>query len=166
MPRRYRRRFYKKNKYSIERTFGYTDSVSTWTVVPGTNRTIQNYQTSVAIVPATDLQGMRKVKNFTISFAKIGTPGTPMVFALVYTPGGTNLNQINYPATDNSVSLYEPNQYVIASGLLQWDAGPMRIRSRLARNLNAGDSINLILACPSNNALQVAIDVTYAITLQ
>ena len=167
MPRRYfRRRYSRKNKYSVERTFGYTDSVSTWTQIPASNTTIQNYQTSVGIVPATELQGMRKVKNFTLSFAKIGTVAAPMVYALVYTPAGTSLNNLNYPAVDNSVALYEPNQFVISSGLLQWDAGPMRIHSRLSRNLNSGDTINLILASPSNNGLQVAIDVTYAITLQ
>ena len=167
MPRRYfRRRYSHKNKYSVERTSGFTDSTQNWTQIPASNTTIQNYQTSIGIVPATDVQGMRKVKNFTLTFGKLGTANQPLYYALVYTPGGTALNNINYPAVGASVSMYEPNQYVISSGLLTFEGGPLRIRSRLARNLNSNDSINLILAYPSTSGLQIAVDVTYAITLQ
>jgi hypothetical protein len=62
--------------------------------------------------------------------------------------------------------MYEPNQFVMGCGVVDFSAGPTRISTRLARNLNSGDKIVLIM---SNSDLAAAkvfhYVVRYAITL-
>ena len=40
--------------------------------------------------------------------------------------------------------LYEPSQFVIDCGAFDHDAGPLRIRSRMARILHPGDRVFLV----------------------
>ena len=42
-------------------------------------------------------------------------------------------------------SLYEPNQYVIACGVNDPTAGPIRISTRMKRKLNSGDFVSLLM---------------------
>lgn len=168
MVRRYRRqtrypRRVKAVKYSNETATCYY-SIPT-DVASGTNY-------SRTIIAATDTQGMRKVKNFTLntSFAQIidvSSPPVNILWALVYVPGGTSVSQIAPPTGDTVLSLYEPNQNVIMSGLLTPNQPPQVVRSRLARNLNSDDSIVLVI-CPDRDVGTLASDITcslnYAIT--
>ena len=45
-------------------------------------------------------------------------------------------------------SLYEPNQFVMACGFNDPTAGPIRINSRVNRNLQSGDSVALVIGAP------------------
>lgn len=166
--RRYARPAASRAKYSIETTSSNT-AVSTMTV-DGTSR----YYGAV-VVPATTIQGMRKVKHMQVSVclqhsagAAAAAGGAPILWALVYVPAGQA--SIAPPATSGSI--YEPNQFVITSGIADAEAGPIRINTPLARNLNSGDSIVLTYRLLNGNAVYTADTtasvltmVRYAITL-
>lgn len=128
-----------RSKYSIETTTS-NQALSAMTSDGTTLHGISE------VVAATTIQGMRKVKHMQISVclqhaaaAAAAATGAPILWALVYVPQG----QTTVPAPATSGSIYEPNQFVIASGLADADAGPIRINTPLARNLNSGDSIIL-----------------------
>ena len=85
------------------------------------------------------------VKNFRVTTSirtssNTGTPG--VVWALVYVPTGTNPFLIN---AVNGESLYEPSQFVINCGVWDFDAGPLRIYSSMARTLHPGDSVYFLM---------------------
>ena len=109
---------------------------------------------------------MRKVKHLTISLGNITGSGV-IYWALVFVPSGYSPNTLNLPTQNSAGNLYEPNQFVMNCGCIDVDAGPTRISSPISRNLNSGDSIQLVLGSPG---LSAQIDVTgiirYAITLQ
>ena len=148
---------YNRDKYSKE---NFRVEVTT-----GANLVNGLYQGGQVIVPPTTTQGMRKVKHITIGLAKQSSDTEftehPFHWALVYVPEGYAANALGAPGG----SLYEPNQYVMACGVIDPDAGPIRIRSPIARNLNSGDSISLVVG--SNEASNTYIGVvSYAVTLQ
>ena len=151
----YRRyRSYKRSnrdKYSVERTSGST--------------TISSETTSSIVVASNAIQGMRKVKHMEISFSNTTTNqvADSIYWALVYVPQGTVANSLN-----TTGSTYEPNQFVIEAGVLDFTGGPLRIRSRLARNLNSGDSIHLLMRAHqlAGDPPTIAYVVKYAVTLQ
>lgn len=128
-------------------------------------------QVAIIVTPASSVGGTRKCKNFTLSI--VSSSVSPMFFALVYNPEGTDPSMINAGTTAGDIpyilsaaSLYEPNQNVIMSGLL---GGPNstveRFRSRLARNLNSGDRIVLLLRTieAAQNNVQISVALNYAI---
>lgn len=144
MARRYsRRRGYtrrvKTAKYSNE-TYCHTDSFTT------TDSSINGY---FSIVPVTTTLGMRKVKNFTFTVAYKSTQldqiSRSVYWALVYVPQGTTPSPMNIGTGGNFLSLYEPNQNVIMSGIAVLDEQSRTFKTRLARNLNSGDYIALVL---------------------
>lgn len=151
MPRRARRtrrysRSYKVQKYSNETC----NFVGTGTVNANGN--------AIALVAPIDSQGMRKCKNFTLTIACSANISVPLIYALVYVPQGTLASRLNIGENGGVVSLYEPNQNVILSGILSYDQNvPVTKYSRLARNLNSGDSIQLIVR--AINAEEVSLDI-------
>ena len=145
---------YNRDKYSKENM--------SITINSGVEPVNGHYQGGQVIVPASATQGMRKVKHITVSLAKFtADDNRPFLWALVYVPEGYPVNHIGAPGT----SLYEPNQYVMACGIIDPDAGPIRIRSPIARNLNSGDSISLVIASLHQSASYTGV-VSYAVTLQ
>ena len=171
MVRRYRRRIVNKDKYSIEQTVLATPSVETWSLIPADEQaeTRASRQYSVAILPPSDLQGMRKIKHltFTISNNSHDDATTPqLLYAIVYVPQGYNPQTLNFPAIGGATQLYPANQYVMSSGVLDFSGGPLRIRSPLSRNLNSGDSIYIVFASPDTSGVAFTAEVKYAITLQ
>ena len=146
MPRRYRRRRYypmralKAAKYSNE----------TYAAAASAQYQANTLYTSVAI-PATSVMGTRKCKNFTLTIvAKAPASGmaTPIYFAVVFVPEGTNPSNLNIGSsfTNNVLqptSYYEPNQNVIFQGFVD-STQVYRFKTRLARNLNSGDTIAII----------------------
>ena len=86
---------------------------------------------------------------------------TEFYWALVYVPQGTTVGAINLSST---TGMYEPNQFVMNCGIIDSNAGPIRMYTPVARNLNDGDAIYLVVL-PST-ALTVNGIVRYAITLQ
>ena len=81
-----------------------------------------------------------------------------MYWALVYVPQGTSAGNINV-----ITSATNPNQFVMNCGVVDADAGPIRFSSPLARNLNDGDAIVLLMR-PLADASVVGT-VRYAISL-
>ena len=166
MPRRYfRRRIANKDKYSVENTVIITPPADEWDEIEATATTQTSHQFNRAVIPSTDIQGMRKVKHMTLTFSS--SVDLRVLYALVYVPEGYNPNLINLPLNGQPGSLYEPNQYVMSAGVLDFSGGPLRIRTPLSRNLNSGDSIYLVLAQTQQDAsAPLTVNVQYAITLQ
>ena len=153
MPRYYRRtrRSYKKQRYSNETSIFNIVSHLDANQAP-TYPTFNN-KIGYSLVPSTTVQGTRKVKNMTLSISA-SSLATPMVGAVVYVPAGTNCSTIAHPAANGDpASLYEPNQNVIQQFVLNpveadslVNTTVQRFRTRLARNLESGDEIRLVLS--------------------
>jgi len=144
---------YNRDKYSKE---NFRVSIAT-----GAESVNGLYQGGQVIVPATTVQGMRKVKHVTVSLSKYTTQTSPFFWALVFVPQGYSANTLGVAGG----SIYEPNQYVMACGCIDPDAGPIRIRSPISRNLNSGDSISLVIGSGNQDASYFGV-VSYAVTLQ
>ena len=146
-----------RDKYSVEQT-------GLMFTVPGEPPVNGLYQTAVLVVPASTTQGMRKVKHLTVNL----TPGhtVDLYWALVFVPEGYNPNALFPAGSVNGNPMYEPNQYVMNCGVCDPNAGPVRVSSRISRNLNSGDRIYLIVGAPSSTSPVVNGVVRYAITLQ
>ena len=165
MPRRYRRRLAKKAKYSIEQTYVNFGSSQNWTSVAGSGTIAASLQDVVTITDPTDLQGMRKVKHFDITFSA-GSADEPVAYALVYVPEGRDPLPLLLRGAGQAGPLYAANQDVIACGVLDFTGGPCRIRSHLARNLNSGDRIFLLVGTYTGINISLIANIRYAITLQ
>ena len=159
MPRRYRRR----HRYSIARplkTTKYSNETFLASVNLGSNEAATGegtfYQLSLNCLP-NNLQGVlgtRKVKNFTIRIkpdTRVFTASgeepvqspTNIFFVLAFVPEGNEPGPIRI-GNGSMLSAYEPNQNVIMSGLAD-DTQVYSFKTRLARNLNAGDQIGILL---------------------
>lgn len=163
--RKYRRPL-GRSRYILPRRSKYSIEQKSFSVVsPSTGPVNGLYQSNVQVVAPVDIQGMRKVKHLMVNMASFitGAPDSSatIYWALVYVPQGTTLGALNL-----NNSMYEPNQYVMNCGIIDATAGPLRFSSPLARNLNSGDAIYLVLGTTSaaaNNNLQGVVK--YAITL-
>lgn len=151
MAKGYRRRYRgSRDKYSVEQR-----AVSFSTDETATGGLYQKY---ALVVSPTDLQGMRKVKHLTCTIVS-SSPTSTIYWALVYVPQGTTPNALSL-----SGNFYEPNQFVMNAGIIDPDAGPVRISSPISRNLNSGDAIYLVVG--GLTATTVNMVIRYAITLQ
>lgn len=167
MPRRrryYRRSYTLSKRYSNE-TYGFLSTISNPTA---------NTQYGTAVLPETSVLGTRKTKNFTL---QILNSNADFIFqyALIYVPQGTSPSNLNLGSgtTESgflvSASVYEPNQNVILSG---FGGGPdgcsLRIKSRLARNLNSGDALLLVIKSlvSFTGTVNIAGQVNYAVSYQ
>ena len=105
------------------------------------------HQTGTVIVPSTDVEGTRTVKHLTISLSTstTSTGNADVWWALVFVPEGYSPNPLFQGSTNLRGSMYEPNQFVMGCGYIDPEAGPIRITSRVARNLQSGDSIALVI---------------------
>ena len=160
---------YKKVRYSNETTCINLASSIDQDTTP-TLPVIDSKRGSILIAPTT-LQGTRKAKNFLLSISSFGNT-VPLLCAVVYVPQGTDPSTITPSVTTSRTgsSLYEPNQNVI----MQFVMNPVdpssgigsdvqNFKTRLARNLDSGDSIQLVF-CPaysSSNAQTVHIAGTF-----
>ena len=113
------------------------------------------FQGGSVVVPASTVQGTRTVGNFDIT---VPTPfgsssGVSEVYwALVYCPQGETVKSLFATSGSLEGSLYEPNQYVLASGISDSSAGPIRIRSRMRRKLQSGDFLSLVVGTTVQSA--------------
>ena len=91
-----------------------------------------------------------KVKYFRLNI--VFESSVTVLWALVYVPDGLPIRKINVAGTlGDSVpgALYEPQQFIIASGVYtsQGSSGrrpPCEVWTPLARNLNPGDGVFLV----------------------
>ena len=131
----------------------------------------KNSSVTFNVIPSINIQGVRKVKNFTINiegdFHKEGDikdKSYVINYMLIYHPSGLNIPAITIPAQIPG-ELFKANQYIILQGILT----PLNNKiqySKLARNLNSGDSIDLILINPSSTtdlAGNILCNLNYAI---
>nr|DAW44368.1 MAG TPA: hypothetical protein [Circoviridae sp.] len=161
MPRKYKkvygsRRPLKTVKYSNETS----NITSTFSISQGA-------QINAPLVTASSIQGIRKAKNFSLKILYAGT--APLMFVLIYVPQGQDVKAITRGTYQAPASLYEPNQNVIMSGyIVPNNSQAQTFRTRLARNLNSGDSIQIAIACAGANDSvtdsAIGISLNYAIT--
>lgn len=136
-----RRRYYSRRSGRPLKTVKYSNETYGFSIVRKPEDGEQTRFASATLVTKSEVGGMRKAKNFTI---KLYTNSSlPVLFALIYVPAGTTPGQFNVPGAMASASVYEPNQNVILSGIVQ-NNNPVTLRTRLARNINSGDSIVVI----------------------
>ena len=155
MPRRYRYRRYTRPKKSVRYSNEtmYTDWVAT---VKNGTRFNTHLKFTYPVIPVSNVQGMRKIKNITFNLLMHPDPylGTEITndnfnpnfyWALVYVPEGQGVgSSVPTDQTNAFASAYEPNQNVIMSGVGQFNS-PLTRKTRLARNLNSGDTVHLII---------------------
>ena len=112
------------------------------------------------IIDASGTEGKRTIKNITVQLS------TPLTFrwAIVYVPQGTTAGKLNQSGASSAVSMYEPNQNVMAAGAYDSGAGPNRIFSPLARTLNSGDRIYLMISGQDKTTIRTIGVVRYAIS--
>ncbi len=121
--------------------------------------------TKVVLVPKIEAAGTRKAKNFTLSIEHFNYQA-PVAFALVFVPEGTVPSGLTIADPDHLSSLYEPNQNVIMTGIIPAEQNaPFVRRTRLARNLNSGDAIGIVLHPLSKDSVQEHVNYSTAVTL-
>ena len=154
----YYRRPYKRPRYGKATKYSVQQKAVELTTVNDTSTA------KVEIVPGTDVEGMRKVKHLTVTVAPEITDGANFYWALVYVPQGTTPGDINISGT-LSTGMYEPNQFVMNCGVVDPNAGPIRFTSPIARNLNDGDAIYMLVRNTTGGTQQYNCVVRYAISL-
>lgn len=154
MPRRYRR--YSRRSYPVRRQKYSSESMSA--VIPLNQ--LSNFNTiAYDLVPVVSTGGARKIKN--LSLRVINVTSALLSFAVVYLPEGVAPRELTVPNLGPPIdetlqlttvsSFYEPNQNVILSGIIepiisgQSNPPVVTVRNRLARNLNSGDRIALLV---------------------
>ena len=136
----------KKNKYQVNNSpiNGELISAATAAAVPGTSGAATGwlyYQST--IIPAAATSGKRKCGKFTISLSLEGKKDSLIYWALVHVAEDrANANWIDPGAADNC---YKPASNVLASGMNDTNAGPVRIYCPLFKNLTQNDKIILTL---------------------
>ena len=135
-----------RDKYSVE-TYS-----TIYTIPTGTPQGAIAAQ--FTLVPATDDKGMRKVKHLTLNLAPFkldsaGDDSTVFGWAILYLPEGVTLPAMNWVGGTAPEDLIACNQFVMDSGYCR-DDEITRIRSRMSRNLNSGDSIILVIGAIQN----------------
>jgi hypothetical protein len=90
------------------------------------------------------------------------------LWALVFAPEGTLRKTPNMSVFPNvAISFYEPNQSVIATGMLQYDQ-PLHYRTQFARNLQPGDAIWFVFGPPETipvgDVVVVNVTINFAVT--
>lgn len=139
-----RRTWGPRKKYSLAR------SAIGSTVVPAQGGGL-GAQQSVPIVTSVTGQGKRKCKNFDIQLAsQVVASDDPLIYyALVYVPSGSVPAEIS---NASNTQFYSPASNVLAAGVYDCAQGTgFRVRTRLARNLNAGDQVVLLLRGQSSD---------------
>lgn len=168
MSGRYRRSRQRTSRRPFK-TVRYSNETANFNVKVETDSGVTPVTVGMPVIAGVSVQGMRKAKNFRLSFLPATSALMPIQWALVYKPANVAMGQISTGDESTIVSMYEPNQNVIMSGILPPSGtSPIVYRTRLARNLNSGDEIGLVfkhLMTPSTNIItDLAIQLNYAIT--
>ena len=166
--RRYRRSSYRRSGKKWSPT---TQVINTITGGGQSSQTVALNHLSDSTANRYSLGPIMKVKNFRINI--VFGSSVSVLWALVYVPEGMPIGALSYgqtAAANVPASLYEPQQFLIASGLYSSaavnsgaNAGPLRVWSPLARNLNPGDGIFLIWRALENvTGVETFITLSYA----
>ena len=166
--RRYRRSSYRR---SGKKWSPVTQVINQITGGGQSSQTVALNHLSESTANRYSLGPIMKVKNFRINI--VFGSSVSVLWALVYVPEGMPIGTLSYGQTTAAsvpTSLYEPQQFLIASGLYSSaavnsgaNAGPLKVWSPLARNLNPGDGIFLIWRALENVAgVETFITLSYA----
>ena len=110
-----------------------------------------------------------KVKYFRLNV--VFESSVTALWALVYVPDGLPIGRLNVAGSQADSmpgALYEPQQFIIASGVYtsQGSSGasaPLRVWSPLARNLNPGDGVFLVWqTLTSASSIPTIITINYS----
>lgn len=175
------KRAIKRVKYSNE-TFANAVTV---TALPSSSDLVGNNYWIPVITPS-NVSGMRKAKNFTINLSCIpaftaGGVKIPIIVSamLVYVPEGTAPNApnfnflpepVSFPTPATLQAMYKPDQNVIMSKIANiTETGNITMRNRLARNLNSGDSVGVLLTVfksinDESQSIACVVSANYAVT--
>lgn len=174
------KRAIKRVKYSNE-TFSNAITVT----APASSGDLCNHYWIPVITPS-QVAGMRKAKNFTVNITCIppvleGIGQIPIIMSalLVYVPEGTSPSEPNYsalsepaeyPVPATLTAVYKPDQNIIMSKIGNiTSTGTITMRNRLARNLNSGDAVGVILSVFKTQyadaaTLAAVVSANYAVT--
>lgn len=163
--------FYRRRRYYGRKALKYSNETMSCSItLHNEGETGTHVQQPISVVPVTSVLGTRKLKNFLLQimplYTKIGEdPQAPanIAWALVFVPEGTDPSRIAIGA-GQAASFYEPNQNVIMSGVAD-SSRVYQFRSRLARNLNAGDQVALVLYDLTSKPDDDNVDTGVAFTL-
>jgi len=144
---RQRRRFRRKNKYNLEQNPGRIPN-SAWN--QGILDEQFNSNVFTEVVPSTNIEGVRKVKNLSVMLSTLPAETTAqfnasIYWALVYVPEGLAPNFLH-----DVGDLYQPSQWVLNTGIVNTVQNRTRIYTPLSKNLNKGDRIFLVLGSSTN----------------
>ncbi|ORX78303.1 hypothetical protein BCR32DRAFT_247264 [Anaeromyces robustus] len=141
----------RKNKYNVQNTpfNGKLNNQITY----GNGMDAPHYhQYSTTVVPAVTTEGVRKAGKFTVNVSLVSNVEGILYWALIYVPKGYTARNF-FAEADTHPPLYEPANNVLASGMNDTNAGPVRIYSPLFKNLNSGDSIVFQVAAQDENGI-------------
>ena len=127
------RRAYKRPRYGKRDKYSVQQKAFQFSADSGTSSTW-------LLVPATTLEGMRKVKHLMVNLTIDPDSVRPMWWAIVYVPQGTTVGSINVTTSASATGMYEPNQFVMNCGIADPTAG-LSGSAAQSRNLNDGDAI-------------------------
>ena len=84
----------------------------------------------------------------------------PVYWAIIYVPDGYSENNMSLTS---GTTLYEPNQFVMASGcfVADTDSEPFRLASPLKRTLNVNDRVLIIMRAAGTTAINFAATINY-----
>ena len=115
------RRAYKRPRYGKRDKYSVQQKAFQFSADSGTSSTW-------LLVPATTLEGMRKVKHLMVNLTIDPDSVGPMWWAIVYVPQGTTVGSINVTTSASATGMYEPNQFVMNCGIADPTAGPIRFQ--------------------------------------
>jgi len=138
--RRYPKRQSARQRYQVENILSTIPVESFEDTSSTTAFTSQGIQD---VVPALASNFPRKVAHITLHFDQITID---FIWALIYVPAGYVPNFLGI--TTDSPNLYNPNQFLMASGYVNaaGSGGQVNFRIPQKRILNSGDNIRLIVA--------------------
>ena len=110
------RRAYKRPRYGKRDKYSVQQKAFQFSADSGTSSTW-------LLVPATTLEGMRKVKHLMVNLTIDPDSVGPMWWAIVYVPQGTTVGSINVTTSASATGMYEPNQFVMNCGIADPTAG-------------------------------------------
>jgi len=141
--------------YAPRQRYSITTKVLNTTVGTGT------VQQSTDILTSAE-QGILKIKNIYLNLNVVSTAAQAVYWAVIYVPDGYTANTLT---TTPGGELYEPQQNVIASGSFIADTTsfPVRIFSRLAKNLHSGDKIKFVTLGTAATSYQFVGTLRYAV---
>ena len=137
----------KKNKYQVNNVplSGSLISNTTAAQYSGTTGAVEGWlYLQKTVVGVAGTSGKRKCGKFTISLSLEGKKESLIYWSLVHV--GEDREYANWLNPNDQNNVYKPTSAVLASGMNDTNAGPVRIYCPLFKNLNQNDKIILTIA--------------------